>query len=186
MVTLLADNVILYFSSNSATIISYFSNLIIAKPTLTATPLPATFTATPLLATLTTTPLPATQTVTPLPTSMINTDSIAGHWTGIVVGIIDRTFSTHLDLFIQNGCSIGNLCGTYSTPQLSCSGSLLFVEMRNHTYVFLEKQIIKIHSCLSGGSEYINLLSDGTLSWRFQYTSSTGEITESIGILKRP
>lgn len=127
-----------------------------------------------------------TLTVISSPASLTNTDSIGGDWTGTIFGVTDSSFSTHLDLFIQKGCSVGNICGTYSTPQLSCSGSLLLEEINGNNFVFIEHNKEGANFCSPEGREYIRLLSNGTLYWRRQYYSNSGINFESKTILTRP
>ena len=92
---------------------------------------------------------------TPIPTPLtINTDSIAGNWAG-TSNSENGDFSTQIDLSIQAGCTIGNVCGTYSAPQLPCSGSLFLTAIDGDTYEFVEHFSDGADLCDSGGHEYI-------------------------------
>ena len=113
------------------------------------------------------------------------TDPIAGKWTGSIYGETG-SFSALIDLSIQPGCEIGDDCGTVSVPQLPCSGSLVLVEIDGNTFVFIEQNMTGAASCVSGGYEYLQLQADGTLSFRYIFTSSSGEKMISSGVLERP
>ncbi len=111
------------------------------------------------------------------------TDRIAGTWNGTITNTA-RTFSTLVKLSIQQGCMPGNVCGTYSAPQVSCSGDLLLQAVSAQTYFFLEQNAFGSSSCKSGGYEQLQLLSDGTLS--YGYLIMPGSDATSTGILKKP
>lgn len=101
-----------------------------------------------------------------------DTTLIAGTWTGTITGDTED-FSAGLEISVQASCTVGNVCGTFSVPEISCSGNLILVEITNKTFYFLED------SC-GRGSEQITLLSNGTLSWVFQ-----GEGVRSHATLSR-
>ena len=100
-----------------------------------------------------------------------DTTVIAGNWEGTIIGDTSD-FSAELKISIQAGCSIGNICGTFSVPQTSCSGNLKLVEISYKTFYFLED------SC-EHGSEQITLFSNGKLSWIYQDGSSKSHATLS-------
>jgi hypothetical protein len=111
-----------------------------------------------------------------------NTNAIAGTWSG-TISSNDGTFSTLLELSIQSDCEADRVCGTFSAPQLPCSGDLFLNEIAAANFVFIEQNATGAASCTSGGYEYLQLLEDGTLSYRYS-SQSTGD--SSTGILHRP
>ena len=112
-----------------------------------------------------------------------NTNEIAGTWSGIIASK-DGTFSTRIELSIQPGCAIGNVCGTFSAPQLPCSGDLFLQEISGDTFIFVEENTAGATYCVPGGYEYLQPLPDGTLS--YQYTLTPGSADTSSGVLARP
>jgi len=108
------------------------------------------------------------------------TDSIAGAWNGSITNTA-KTFSTTVKLSIQPGCTPGNICGTYSAPQISCSGELLLQAVSAQTYTFREQNATGSSACQAGGYEQLELLTDGTLS--YAYLATFGSSASSTGIL---
>jgi len=115
----------------------------------------------------------------------VNNDTgiIAGTWNGTITNTA-RTFSTPVKLSIQPGCAPWNVCGTFSAPQISCSGDLYLQAISAQTYFFLEQNASGSSSCQSGGYEQLQLQADGTLS--YMYLTSPGSVATSTGILKKP
>jgi len=118
------------------------------------------------------------------PNGIMNTDDIAGAWTG-TLNSKDGELSMQIDLFIQPGCSVGNVCGTYSVPQLPCSGHLLLNAINGDTYEFIEKFGSGADFCDSGGHEYIRLLPSGSLSWTYEGGSTSINQYVSSAVLNR-
>ena len=112
-----------------------------------------------------------------------NTNGIAGTWSGTIANDAG-TFSTLLRLSIQSDCKAGNICGTFTVPQLPCSGKLFLQEIDGKTYIFIEQNVTGADSCTSGGYEYLQLQPDGTLDYRYAMTSGSTFI--STGILSQP
>jgi hypothetical protein len=112
-----------------------------------------------------------------------NTNGIAGTWSGTITNDVG-TFSTLLRLSIQPNCTAGNICGTFTVPQLPCSGKLFLQEIDGKTFIFIEQNVTGAETCTSGGYEYLQLLPDGTLDYRFAMTS--GSAFTSSGILNQP
>lgn len=112
-----------------------------------------------------------------------NTDPIAGKWAGTLTNSAG-TFSTQIEIFIQQGCQTGRLCGTYSVPQLPCSGDLYLQTINDGTFVFIEQNAAGAPSCKSGGYEQLRLNSDGSLF--YQYLESLGYPVISTGTLNHP
>jgi hypothetical protein len=111
-----------------------------------------------------------------------NTNAIAGTWSGTITNDAG-TFSTPLELSIQFDCEAGNLCGTFTVPQLPCSGDLFLNEITAADFIFIEQNSSGAAFCKSGGYEYLRLLEDGTLSYMYS-SQSSGD--SSTGILQRP
>ena len=111
-----------------------------------------------------------------------NTNEIAGTWSGTITNQAG-TFSTQVDLSIRPGCEPGQVCGTFAAPQLPCSGDLFLNEITAGIFVFIEQNATGAASCTSGGVENLQLLADGTLSYKYS-SPSTGDT--SNGILHRP
>jgi hypothetical protein len=120
---------------------------------------------------------------TPLVSVSTTTDAISGKWTGTISNTAG-TFSTLVNLDIQPGCQTAQICGNFSTPALSCSGKLFLQEVGNGTFVFVERDVIGGATCNSGGYEYLQLLTDGTLSFKYTLTPDSTDTTN--GILYRP
>jgi hypothetical protein len=123
------------------------------------------------------------ETVAITPGASANTNTIAGSWSGTIRNEAG-TFSTRLELSIQSACKAGNSCGTFTVPQLPCSGDLFLQEIDGKTYIFIEQNVTGAATCSSGGYEYLQLQPDGRLDYRFAMTS--GSVFTSSGILNRP
>ena len=111
-----------------------------------------------------------------------NTNEIAGTWSGTITNGAG-TFSTQIELSIQPDCEAGNVCGTFTTPQLPCSGDLFLNEITTAHFILIEQNVSGSAFCTSGGYETLQLLEDGTLSYSY-LSQSTGDT--STGILHRP
>ena len=110
------------------------------------------------------------------------TDVIAGEWNGTISNQAG-TFSTLVELSIKIGCERGRICGTFAAPQLPCSGDLFLKNTSAETFVFIEQNVTGATSCISGGYEYLQLLEDGTLFYKFTFTPDSTDT--SNGILQR-
>jgi hypothetical protein len=124
-------------------------------------------------------------TITPEPTvPAINTDSIAGYWSGNVV----REIGTGEDpppkvvgILIISGCAIGNVCGKFSENG-QCPGDIILQRIEEGRFSFTaETQSGTTHRCGMGNQIIIDLtlLPDGTLS----FVNHNGDIQS--GILKK-
>jgi hypothetical protein len=111
-----------------------------------------------------------------------NINEIAGTWSGTISNNAG-TFSTPFELSIQTDCEADNICGTYTAPQLPCSGDLFLNEITASHFIFIEQNASGASFCISGGYEYLQLLEDGTLSYSY-LSQSSGDA--STGILHRP
>lgn len=115
--------------------------------------------------------------------AIVTTDSIAGTWSGTISNLAG-TFSTSVKLSIQTGCKPGEVCGTFSAPQLPCRGDLFLRTINGETFLFLEQNASGAASCKSGGYEQLQLQADRTLS--YEYLTTPGSAATSTGILKNP
>ena len=122
-------------------------------------------------------------TASTVPPATITTDTIAETWGGTISNLAG-TFSTLVRLSFQAGCKSGEVCGTFSAPQLPCAGDLFLQAINNETFLFQEQNVSGGASCLSGGYEQIQLLAGGKLS--YQYLTVPGSATISTGILNQP
>jgi hypothetical protein len=109
-----------------------------------------------------------------------NTDSIVGKWNGTISNLAG-TFSTPVILSIQAGCKPGDVCGTFSAPQLPCTGDLFLQAINDDAFLFQEQNAHGTATCKSGGYEQLLLNSDGTLS--YNYLTTPGSEATSSGIL---
>ncbi len=113
-----------------------------------------------------------------------NADSIAGTWKGTIIAA-DETIVSDVNLEISAGCTVSNKCGTVSAVDLPCSGEIVLQSTVGNTFVFAEQNITGSASCLRGGHEYIRLLSNGKLFWRFEYIDPAGKVTISKAVLEK-
>ena len=121
---------------------------------------------------------------TPAPTQIPNlTDALLGNWSGTIKSL-DGSFSTKLDLSFESGCRMNEICGTYSAPQISCSGTLTLVGIDGNSFVFLETRTRAESSC-GFCYEHIQKLSDNSISYGCSSTGFSKDI-QSTGILSKP
>jgi len=111
------------------------------------------------------------------------TDPIAGTWNGTISNLAG-TFSTPVKLTIQAGCRAGQVCGTFSAPQIPCTGDLYLQAINEKTFLFQEQNVSGAAACLSGEFEQLQLMADGTIS--YGYLTTPGSAASSTGILKHP
>ena len=78
-----------------------------------------------------------------------NTNAIAGTWSGTISNNAG-TFSTPIELSIQPDCETGNICGTFTAPQLPCSGDLFLNEITAAHFIFIEQNASGAASCTIG------------------------------------
>jgi hypothetical protein len=110
-----------------------------------------------------------------------NTDTIAGKWNGTISNTAG-SFSTAVQLSIQAGCKPGNICGTFSAPQIPCAGDLFLQAINDDAFLFQEQNAQDTATCTSGGYEQLLLNSDGTLT--YNYLTTPGSEATSTEILK--
>jgi hypothetical protein len=109
--------------------------------------------------------------------------ALAGKWSGIISNAAG-TFSTQVDLAIQTNCEPGKSCGTFSAPQIPCSGNLVFQAVNGESFLFQEQNVAGASSCVSGGYEQLQVQANGTVL--YQYLTAPGTAPSSTGILKHP
>jgi len=112
------------------------------------------------------------------------TDLIAGDWSGTIFSET-HNFSALVELSIQPGCTLDQVCGMVTTPEMACQGNIVLKEIDGGTFVFLEEDITGAESCVSGGIERLELQADGTLAYAFNLTLPGGERFISNGVLER-
>ncbi|MES0343615.1 MAG: hypothetical protein ABUK16_05810 [Anaerolineales bacterium] len=124
-------------------------------------------------------------TITPEPTvPAINTDSIAGYWSGNVISEIgtgEDPPPSVVGILIISDCAIGNVCGKFSENGL-CPGDIILQRIEGERFTFTaETQSGTTHRCGMGNQIIIDLtlLPDGTLS----FVNHNGDIHS--GILKK-
>ncbi len=113
-----------------------------------------------------------------------NADSLAGSWSGEIVAE-DGSLVSELQLEILEGCTVGSGCGTYSAVDIPCSGDLTLEATNGNTFIFAETLTDGSADCTEGGHEYIRLLTNGKLFWKFEAISPTGKVMISKAILEK-
>lgn len=124
----------------------------------------------------------------PQPTEISNsnlTSSISGAWSG-TISAADNSFQTEVVFFIQPDCVLGQMCGTYATPNLGCNGNISFKGVSGGIYEFVETKDAgsSAEFCNSNGIDRFALMSDGQLSVSYLYTDAQGTLSSS-GLLTR-
>jgi len=76
------------------------------------------------------------------------------------------------------------VCGTFSAPELPCSGELFLQEVAGETFVLIEQNVTGAATCTSGGYENLQLLADRSLSYEFSFKPDSGY--SSNGTLRQP
>jgi hypothetical protein len=114
----------------------------------------------------------------------INTDMIAGYWSGTVAGYLDSGDELpprDIGILIIADCSIGDVCGKFSEGD-QCPGDIILKMVDGNRYSFLSETVIGTrHICGEGNTSTIDLelLSDGTI---YLVTHNGATLT---GILQR-
>lgn len=153
-------------------------------PLPTRTPLPPTFTpepprvSTPTRIRIST----FTPTLSPEPTPANLTTLVAGIWSGVIVRENNNEVSA-IELTIGDGCKLGEMCGAFSYPPLPCLGNLWFDSYADNVFVFIEDDVSG--ECLSGGTQRLQLLADGSLSFRKVLTMADKSQLIFNGILNK-
>lgn len=110
-------------------------------------------------------------TISPDPTQpVINTDSIAGYWSGNIVseiGAEEDLPPSVVGILIISDCAIGNVCGKFSEND-KCPGDIILQRVEGCRFSFTaETQSGTTYRCGMGNQIIIDLtlLPDGTLAF---------------------
>ena len=124
-------------------------------------------------------------TLTQEPTeAAINTDTIAGYWSGKVAGKLGTGQELHqkdVGILIIAGCTIGKVCGKLAEDN-QCPGDLILMKVDGNQYTFISETLSGTqHICAKGDIRMIDLelRSDGTI----YFVSHNG--ANLTGILQR-
>lgn len=108
-------------------------------------------------------------TITPEPTGpAINTDAIAGYWSGSVTGKLgsgQELPPRDIQIIIIAGCTVGKVCGKSSEDD-QCPGEIILLKVDGNQYNFISETVSGTrHICGKGGNKMIDLelQSDGTI-----------------------
>ena len=102
----------------------------------------------------------------------INTDSIAGYWSGEVAGKLDNGDELpprDIKIIIIAGCKVGKVCGKFTEDE-HCPGDIILLNVDGNRYKFIyETTSGAQHICGSGDFRTIDLklLSDGTINFMY-------------------
>ncbi len=115
------------------------------------------------------------------PTMSVN--NIAGIWKGT---INSEDGNTHIVAVysIQSNCAIGEICGTYDTPQLGCEGNLIFNGIGGTAFEFIEIKTGGPSYCMSNGVDRFTLYSNGQLGTSYSLNGVQGNYLSS-GVLSK-
>ena len=106
---------------------------------------------------------------------------LAGSWVG-TINSSSSEFTAEIRVSISDDCEVGNICGSYMVHELPCNGDLRLESIQDNTYVFIEEFTDGADFCDSGGTEYMNLLSNETISWT--YNSRDRNISSTANLEK--
>jgi hypothetical protein len=101
-------------------------------------------------------------------------DPIAGTWTGFASNIGSEM---QVSITIEKTCELGQVCGPFDIPTVSCSGTLTWVGVDGELYQFQAGD--KTEGCREG-INYLDPQTDGTVLY-----ISRGDYGETTGILQR-
>lgn len=103
-------------------------------------------------------------------------DSLVGTWAGTAHN--SNEWDMKITISISSSFQIGSTLGTYTIPEIPCSGTFRIMEIRDDT-LYLRAEDQK-GECGEADSDTLELLSDGTLLY-----VSKGEEWEAKGVLQR-
>lgn len=103
-------------------------------------------------------------------------DSLLGVWAGTAHNSND--WDMEITLSITEPSQVGSALGTYTIPEIPCSGTFRVMAIREETLELKAED--QQGECGEADSDTLELLSDGTLLY-----VSKGEGWEARGILKR-
>jgi purine nucleosidase/pyrimidine-specific ribonucleoside hydrolase len=101
-------------------------------------------------------------------------DPLVGSWSGIAD---NNGFEMEISIIIEETCQLGNICGQFDIPTISCSGSLSWVGMDGEMYQF---QASEMTGSCGVGSDFLTPQADGSLKYYWK-----GDSGETTGTLQR-
>ncbi|MEW5873150.1 MAG: VCBS repeat-containing protein [Chloroflexota bacterium] len=108
-------------------------------------------------------------------------DVFWGEWAGRITSL-DGTFSIELEVSLHQGCTLGQVCGTYFLTEPSCKGELTLVKIEGDVFIFLEKLIEG--GCSESGYEHLSITEDGKLVFNYSPSMNSADIV-TTGILDK-
>lgn len=102
-------------------------------------------------------------------------DSLLGVWTGTAQN--NNGWDMKITISIPEPFEIGSTLGTYTIPEIPCSGILRIREIRGDTLELIAEN--KQGECGEADTDFLELLSDGTLLY-----VSKGNGWEARGVLQ--
>jgi len=115
---------------------------------------------------------------------MTTTDSIAGQWGGIAHNMAVFKTQWKYSVTILAGCEVGQVCGTYSAPQIPCSGNLTLERIDKNIFIFSETNTSGLESCPNNNFEFMFLAPPNQLSV-YTGTSSDWTAADTSGVLTK-
>lgn len=119
----------------------------------------------------------------PISQSAVSVSDIAGIWKG-TINSEDGTTHIVAVYSIQSNCTIGEMCGTYATPQLGCEGNLIFNGIGGTAFEFIEIKTSGPSYCMSNGIDRFTLYSNGQLGTSYSLNGPQGNYLSS-GVLSK-
>jgi inosine-uridine nucleoside N-ribohydrolase len=101
-------------------------------------------------------------------------DGLIGTWQG---SAFNQGFELSVSVILNAPCDLGQVCGRFDIPTVSCSGTLTWVGMEREFYRFQAGD--KSEGC-GEGTDYLSPQGDGTVAYL-----SRGDYGETTGILRR-
>lgn len=102
-------------------------------------------------------------------------DAISGTWVGTAKS---GDFEFGVTFVVGEKCSLGDACGTFDFPDISCSGTLAITKIDGNVFEFQASDRTSGCDPSPDNRDSLELLPDGTLL--FISTSSTHEETRAI------
>ncbi len=102
-------------------------------------------------------------------------DAISGTWVGTAKS---GDFEFGVTFVIEENCSLGDACGTFDFPDISCSGTLTITKIDGNVFEFQASDRSSGCDPSPDNRDTLELLSDGALL--FISTSSTHDETRAI------
>lgn len=94
----------------------------------------------------------------------LTVDSLAGDWAGMMISENGEAL-TELNISVQEGCEVDKACGSYSIPEISCSGDLVYKGVDGEAFSF-EQHLVDgdLNTCGTGSMNTMTLNEDDTIS----------------------